>query len=159
MRLRGVWPPDRQRPSTACDAAHRRGLLRVVMNGSAGREQTMDSQEPNALTQTDTSQDEALPTDRPTRPRRASHRSRRLSDNIRDAFNDACEQRDLDAADRLLRVLELMLKRRPLEPPIGLQRQRDKEAMVAAHELLWRLRHPDAGEACAPDPLYDDAMD
>jgi hypothetical protein len=119
----------------------------------------MDLQEPNSLTQTDTSQDEASPSDRPTRPKRASHRGRRLSDKILDAFNYACKQRDLDAAERLLRVLELMLKRRPLEPPIGLRRQRDKEAMVAAHELLWRLRHPDAGEACAPDPLYDDATD
>jgi hypothetical protein len=67
--------------------------------------------------------------------------SRRLSDKILIAFHHACDQADLEVADQLLRVLEMMLTRRPLNPDAG--RRRNMESLVAAHERLWHLRHPD----------------
>jgi hypothetical protein len=66
--------------------------------------------------------------------------SRRLSDKILIAFHQACDQGDLEVAEQLLHVLEMMLSRRPLTPDGG--RRRNMESLVAAHERLWHLRHP-----------------
>ncbi|MBC7433244.1 MAG: hypothetical protein H7345_14370 [Rubritepida sp.] len=66
--------------------------------------------------------------------------SRRLSDKILIAFHHACDQSDFDVADQLLRTLELMMTRRPVTPDVN--RRRNMESLVAAHERLWHLRHP-----------------
>ncbi len=70
--------------------------------------------------------------------------SRRLSDKILIAFHHACDQSDFEVAEQLLQVLEKMLTRRPLTPDGT--RRRNMESLVAAHERLWYLRHPDTGE-------------
>ena len=70
--------------------------------------------------------------------------SRRLSDKILIAFHHACDQSDFEVAEELLRVMEMMLTRRPLQPDLG--RRRNMESLVAAHERLWHLRHPEADD-------------
>jgi len=67
--------------------------------------------------------------------------SRRLSDKILIAFHHACDQGDFEVAEQLLHVLEMMLTRRPLTPDGT--RRRNMGRLVAAHERLWHLRHPD----------------
>ena len=67
--------------------------------------------------------------------------SRRLSDKILIAFHHACDQADFEVAEQLLRVLEGMLTRRPLNPDNN--RRRSLETLVAAYERLWYLRHPE----------------
>jgi hypothetical protein len=69
----------------------------------------------------------------------APRQTRRLSDKILIAFHQACDQEDLEVAEQLLHVLELMLTRRPTAPDH--QRRRNMEGLVAAHERLWHLRH------------------
>jgi len=66
--------------------------------------------------------------------------SRRLSDKILIAFHHACDQGDFEVAEQLLHILEMMLTRRPLTPDGT--RRRNMESLVAAHERLWHLRHP-----------------
>lgn len=73
--------------------------------------------------------------------RGAPRHSRRLSDKILIAFHHACDQSDFEVAEQLLRLLEMMLSRRPLSPDAN--RRRNMESLVAAHERLWHLRHPD----------------
>jgi len=68
-------------------------------------------------------------------PRGAKHR--RLSYHVMIAFHFACDHGDLEVATRLLAIVEFMLDRPPRE------RQRDAQSLVAAHERLWLLRHPD----------------
>ncbi|MGH7056793.1 MAG: hypothetical protein ACREFZ_02770 [Acetobacteraceae bacterium] len=65
--------------------------------------------------------------------------TRRLSDKLLIAFHQACDQDDLEVAEQLLRVLEMMLSRRPTAP--DQQRRRNIESLVAGHERLWNLRH------------------
>jgi hypothetical protein len=69
---------------------------------------------------------------------------RRLSDKMLVAFHQACDQGDFEVAEQLLRVLEMMLTRRHASPDIN--RRRNIETLVAAHERLWHLRHPEAGD-------------
>jgi hypothetical protein len=71
--------------------------------------------------------------------------SRRLSDKILIAFHQACDQADYDIAEQLLHILETMLKRRPSVPDGN--RRRTMESLVAAHERLWHLKHPDQERA------------
>jgi hypothetical protein len=73
----------------------------------------------------------------------APRQGRRLSDKILVAFHQACDQADFEVAEQLLRVLEMMLTRRQVPPDAN--RRRNIETLVAAHERLWHLRHPDAG--------------
>ena len=47
-------------------------------------------------------------------------------------------------AEQLLDVLEAMLRRPPSVPEGA--RRRNAESLVAAHERLWYLQHPDIGE-------------
>jgi len=75
----------------------------------------------------------------PSGPRRAG---RGLSDRILVAFHHACDLRDFEIAEQLLRTLELLVTRRPPEPDAD--RRRGLENLVAAHERLWQLRHADA---------------
>ncbi|WP_439552838.1 hypothetical protein [Falsiroseomonas sp.] len=70
--------------------------------------------------------------------------TRRLSDKILIAFHHACDQGDFEVAEELLRILEMMLTRRPVSPDVN--RRKNMESLVAAHERLWLLRHPDATE-------------
>ncbi len=67
--------------------------------------------------------------------------TRRLSDKILIAFHHACDQADFEIAEQLLRILEMLIMRRPLTPDGN--RRRSMESLVAAHERLWHLRHPD----------------
>lgn len=66
--------------------------------------------------------------------------TRRLPDKMLVVFHHACDLADLEVADALLRIIEMMLTRRPVQP--GLGRRRDMETLVAAHERLWLLRYP-----------------
>ncbi len=70
--------------------------------------------------------------------------SRRLSDKILIAFHHACDQADFEVAEQLLHILEMMLTRRPLTPDGT--RRRNMESLIAAHERLWHLRHPNVDE-------------
>lgn len=70
--------------------------------------------------------------------------SRRLSDKILIAFHHACDQADFEVAEQLLHILEMMLTRRPLTPDGT--RRRNMESLIAAHERLWHLRHPNTDE-------------
>ena len=70
--------------------------------------------------------------------------SRRLSDKILIAFHHACDQGDFEVAEQLLHILEMTLTRRPLTPDGT--RRRNIESLVAAHERLWHLRHPNLDE-------------
>ena len=74
----------------------------------------------------------------------APRHSRRLSDKILIAFHHACDQADYEVAEQLLRILEMMLTRRPVSPDTN--RRRNMESLVAAHERLWYLRHPETQE-------------
>jgi hypothetical protein len=67
--------------------------------------------------------------------------SRRLSDKILLAFHHACDQGDYEIAEQLLRILENMLTRRTVPPDAN--RRKSIESLVAAHERLWHLRHPE----------------
>ena len=75
----------------------------------------------------------------------APRHSRRLSDKILIAFHHACDQSDYEVAEQLLRILEMMLTRRPTSPDTN--RRRNMESLVAAHERLWYLRHPETQES------------
>jgi hypothetical protein len=70
--------------------------------------------------------------------------SRRLTDKILVAFHHACDQMDLEVAEQLLQILEMMLTRRPVSAENN--RRRSMEGLVAAHERLWHLRHPEQPE-------------
>jgi len=78
---------------------------------------------------------------RPAPTGAAPRYSRRLSDKILIAFHHACDQADYEVAEQLLRVLEGMLTRRPVNPDGN--RRRSLETLVAAYERLWYLRHPE----------------
>jgi hypothetical protein len=71
---------------------------------------------------------------------RVPRHTRRLSDRILVAFHQACDQDELEVAEQLLGVLEMMLSHRPLAHITT--RRRNVESLVAAHERLWNLRHP-----------------
>jgi hypothetical protein len=71
---------------------------------------------------------------------RAAHGRRRVSDDILQAFHFACDTRDLDVAQALLKVLENLLVERV--GTTGSQRSRELAPLVAAHERLWALKQP-----------------
>ncbi|MGC8475700.1 MAG: hypothetical protein ACP5NP_05035 [Acetobacteraceae bacterium] len=86
--------------------------------------------------------DDPILRDPPTTQAPPQRYTRRLSDKVLVAFHHACDQGDFEVAEHLLHVLEMMLTRRPLTPDGT--RRRNMESLVAAHERLWHLRHPDA---------------
>ena len=71
----------------------------------------------------------------------ATHRprGRRLSDKLLVAFHHACDERDHEVAGALLRALEKLVTR----AGPSLNRRKDIDSLVAAHERLWMLSHPD----------------
>lgn len=71
----------------------------------------------------------------------AARYSRRLSDKILISFHHACDQADYEIAEQLLHILENMLTRRTVPPDAN--RRKSIESLVAAHERLWHLRHPE----------------
>lgn len=76
-------------------------------------------------------------------PSKLPWHTRRLSDKVLVAFHHACDVSDLEVAERLLKLLEVMLTRRAPHPRDN--RSRSIDGLVAAHERLWHLRHPPAG--------------
>ena len=64
---------------------------------------------------------------------------RRLSDRILAAFHHACDQGDYETADELLVSAERAISRTSYTIPAD--RRRSREALVAAYERLWHLRH------------------
>lgn len=70
----------------------------------------------------------------------APRHSRRLSDKVLIAFHHACDQGDFEIAEQLLHVLENIVNR-PTPAP-NMNRRRSMDSLVAAHERLWFLRHP-----------------
>jgi len=74
-------------------------------------------------------------------PGNAPRYSRRLSDKILIAFHHACDQGDYEIGEELLKILESMLTRRSVAPDAN--RRKSIESLVAAHERLWHLRHPE----------------
>ena len=83
--------------------------------------------------------DEPVPSneDPPETPRYAR---RRLFDKILIPFHHACDEGDFEVAEKLLRVLEMMVDCGPTNPDGD--RRRNLDGLVAAHERLWSLRHP-----------------
>jgi len=71
----------------------------------------------------------------------ANRYSRRLSDKIFIAFHHACDQADYDIAGQLLDVVETLLTRKNV--PVDVNRRKSIENLVASHERLWQLRHPE----------------
>jgi len=67
--------------------------------------------------------------------------NRRLSDKILIAFDQACDQGDLEAATDLLRIAETILLQRPAHA--GLDRRKSLNSIVDRQERLWHLRHAD----------------
>ena len=65
---------------------------------------------------------------------------RRLFDKILTSFHHACDEGDFEVAEKLLRVLEMMVGRDPTNQDGN--RRPNLENLVAAHERLWTLRHP-----------------
>ena len=74
------------------------------------------------------------------------HTRRRLSDKILIAFHQACDQADLEVAERLVSILDTMTGTMRLpRAQRGSERPRVQENVVAAHGRHWRLRHPSKG--------------
>jgi len=71
--------------------------------------------------------------------------TRRLSDKILIAFHHACDQQDLEVAEQLLQVVQMMLTRRGV--PQDATKRHDMESLVAAHERLWHLRFRPADQS------------
>jgi hypothetical protein len=83
-------------------------------------------------------------------PPRQRHTRRRLSDKMLVAFHQACDQADFEVAEQLLGILDTMAGAIRLpRAQRGTMRRRVQENVVAAHERLWQLRHPDV--EAAPD--------
>ncbi|MFN8982958.1 MAG: hypothetical protein ACK5X9_10585 [Alphaproteobacteria bacterium] len=70
--------------------------------------------------------------------------TRRLSDKVLIAFHHACDQTDFEVANDLLLILEKMLQRPSSASDTN--RRKSIESLVAAHERLWMLRHPEVRE-------------
>jgi hypothetical protein len=68
--------------------------------------------------------------------------TRRLSDHVLIAFHHACDQGNIEAARRLLDVLEFMVRRQRLS--LDGRERRAQESLVAAHERLWHIQRPEA---------------
>jgi hypothetical protein len=81
---------------------------------------------------------------------KAPRQRRHLSDHILIAFHQACDERDLEVAERLLAMLAMVIAGRRHQPTAP--DRHDKESLVAAYERLWALRHPDTAEG-SDEPL------
>ena len=74
-------------------------------------------------------------------PQKLPRYGRSLFDKILVAFHHACDHDDIDAANALLRVLEMVLSSTVRRP--GDDRRRHQQSLVAAHQRLWQIRHPE----------------
>jgi hypothetical protein len=72
---------------------------------------------------------------------RAERKRRRVSDDIFRAFYFACDIRNLEAAERLLSVLENLLIQRVDSSPAS--RKRELDPLAAARKHLSSLREPE----------------
>lgn len=70
---------------------------------------------------------------------RTPHDFGRIQRSILKVAHSACDAGQLDVAASLLQVCETLASK----DPDHRQRRRMTAAIVAAHERLWRLRHPD----------------
>ena len=84
---------------------------------------------------TDTT-DSRLSSDHQAEPKQRNQRS--LPEKILVAFHHACDSRDVEAAERLLKSANASLSGATKINPSRLRRARD--GIVAAHERLWVLR-------------------
>jgi hypothetical protein len=100
---------------------------------------SQSSNDPEMLQNAASDEDAGSPRDIQGAGGTAPRYSRRLSDKILIAFHHACDQSDFEIAEQLLRVLENLLNRRPVNPDAN--RRRSMETLVAAYERLWHLRH------------------
>jgi hypothetical protein len=66
----------------------------------------------------------------------SSHHTRRLSDKILIAFQEACDRGEWETAHALIKILEGVCARSPAN--FRADRRRPEEGLVAAHERLWR---------------------
>jgi hypothetical protein len=126
------------RREAGCDSAH--GQLRSSLAGafSGGRACFafwLEATAPAGRGAVKEAMIDLLPDD-PPEPRY----TRRLSDKILIAFHNACDQGDIEVAAALLDVLEFMTKRDFRFS--GRSDRRSTESLIAAHERLWQLRHP-----------------
>ena len=66
--------------------------------------------------------------------------TRRLSDKLAIAFDQACDQDEHAIAEQLLVLLERLLHR----PHLGSEpdRRAELDRLVASHQRLWHLRRP-----------------
>ncbi len=65
---------------------------------------------------------------------------RRLSDKILAAFDQACERREIDVAELLVKALEATLTRAGGKGHVD--KRRELGPVVEAYARLQRLRHP-----------------
>jgi hypothetical protein len=66
------------------------------------------------------------------------HQNRRLSDKILLAFDQACEKREIDVAELLVRALELTLTRAGGKDSV--EKREELGAVLDAYERLQKLR-------------------
>jgi hypothetical protein len=64
---------------------------------------------------------------------------RRLIDKILVAFDQACDQGNLEVADRLLAAVAVALRTPPSD---SREDQRRNESVMAAYQRLWQLHNP-----------------
>jgi hypothetical protein len=81
------------------------------------------------------------PEEQPPAPGDAQRQKRRLSDKILSAFHQACDQEDIVVAWELLHLLDAMALQ--WTGDAGGRQRRRRDTLVAAHERLWVLRHPE----------------
>jgi hypothetical protein len=75
----------------------------------------------------------------------AQQYTKRLSDKVLIALHQACDERDIEVARAVLDLLEVMARRSPSLPDCR-ETRHVKECLVAAHERLWHIQHPDDPE-------------
>ena len=78
----------------------------------------------------------------PPIPVEGQSQSRRLSDKIRSAFQEACDQEDILVAWELLNLLDAIAMQWTGDATGQQQRRRD--TLVASHERRWVLSHPES---------------
>jgi hypothetical protein len=65
---------------------------------------------------------------------------RRLSDKLFAAFQQACEQKNIEVAEAILKALELVLTREMAEPGKADRRAGESEPVVEAYGRLQKLK-------------------
>ncbi len=73
-------------------------------------------------------------------PSQTVHSRHGLADMVMQAFEQACDQHDVEVANHLLDALDLLAARLPARTK-GAGADRKVVTNVAAHERMWRLRN------------------